>query len=152
MNTYLLIITGIVGAVSTFYVHIQLKQGAVRASALLSLVVGIFFKLFPEVLNETLTQQIPVVFIGASFIGMVSDKVLNNYYLIALSGIIFTVIFLNTSSFFNGYGGTLGTSACISLLTVMSLPILFSKHRWGNGIASLRKKLFGINDENTPIK
>lgn len=142
METLALFITSIVGATATFFVNVQLKQGAVRASALLSLIVALFFHLFPEVLSTTLTTQIPVVFIGASFIGMVSNKVLNNYWLIGISGIIFTIIFLNTSKFFNGYGGALGTSACISLLTVMSLPVFFSRQKFSNGMLFLRNKLF----------
>ncbi|GLB51795.1 hypothetical protein NBRC110019_08340 [Neptunitalea chrysea] len=148
MNSIILIITGILGAVLTFYVNTHLKQGAVRASALLSFVVALFFYLFPEILNETLSQKIPIVFIGASFIGMVSHKVVNNYIIIAISGIIFSIIFLNTSAFFSGYGGALGTSACISLLTAMSIPTFFSKKSIGNGLISLAKFLFGRNKNN----
>lgn len=142
MNTALLILTGITAAIGTYYVNNHLRHGAVRASALLSFMVASFFYLFPELLNSTLTKQIPVVFIGASFVGMVSHKVVNNYAVLAISGVVFTVIFLNTSTFFTGYGGALGTSACISLLTAMSLPLLLSKKRVSNGILVLRKLLF----------
>lgn len=143
MYALTLIGTGIASAVATFYLNAHAKQGAVRASALLAFVVALFFHLFPTLVSMQLTQAIPAVCIGASFIGMVSHKVFKNIWLIALSGGIFSIIFLNTSSFFTGYGGALGTSACISLLTAMSLPVFFAKHRWKNGFALLRKRLFG---------
>lgn len=141
MNSFFLILTGVVGVLSTFYVNTHLKQGAVRASALLSFVVAIFFHWFPYMLNQTLTTNIPVVFIGASFIGMVSNKVVNNYITLVVAGVIFSIIFLNTSNFFTGYGGALGTSACISLLTAMSLPLFLSRKKISNGILLLRRFL-----------
>ncbi|GLB50173.1 hypothetical protein [Neptunitalea lumnitzerae] len=142
MNTALLIATGIIGALATFYVNTTLKQGAVRASALLSFIVALFFYCFPTLLNETLTSKIPIVFIGASFIGMVSEKVVRNYLVIAVSGFIFTLIFLNTSTFFAGYGGALGTSACISLLTAMSISLLTPRKLKNNFITSFAKSIF----------
>ena len=45
MNNFILIITGILGATLTHFVSEQLRQGAVKASALLSLLVGLFFYL-----------------------------------------------------------------------------------------------------------
>lgn len=142
MNTLILIITGIAGATTTFYVSTKMKQGAVRASALLSLVVALFFYIFPDILTTYLTERIPVVFIGASFIGMVNANAVKHYGILGISGIIFTLIFLNTGNFFKGYGGLLGTSACISLLTAMSIPMVFSKKRWFNFFGLLRKILF----------
>ena len=143
MYTFVIIGTGALSAVTTFYLNAHLKQGAVRASAALAFVVALFFYVFPNLLAENLTKAIPAVCIGASFIGMVSEKVFKNFWLIAISGCIFSIIFLNTSNFFAGYGGALGTSACISLLTAMSLPVFFAKHRWKNGFSLLRKRLFG---------
>ena len=61
--------------------------------------------------------------IGASFIGMASSEVLHSYILLFVSGLIFSIIYLNTSRFFNGYGGALGTAACISLIASLSLMI-----------------------------
>ncbi|GAL64029.1 hypothetical protein JCM19300_3232 [Algibacter lectus] len=44
-------------------------------------------------MSPYLTQNLPLVCFGASFIGMVSFKVLSNYLLIGFSGIVFTIIF-----------------------------------------------------------
>ncbi|MGB1205195.1 MAG: hypothetical protein ACPG5B_06085 [Chitinophagales bacterium] len=127
MNNIIIILTGIVGTILTFYVSEQLKQGAVRASALLSLIVGLFFYCFPEILNTYLTKNIPLTFIGASFVGMISSKKMTNYGLLTLSGIIFSIIYINQSIFFDGYGGALGTSAFIALLATLGISAFFQK-------------------------
>ncbi len=127
METAILCITGIIAAVGTYVVNNKLRQGAVRASALLSLIVGVFFYFFPELLSAYLTKNIPLVFIGASFIGMVSSKVLSSYILLSLSGIIFSILFVNSSDYFAGFGGGLGTTAAISLLVSLGLAIIARK-------------------------
>ncbi|MHA7944545.1 hypothetical protein ACJOV8_015820 [Formosa sp. 3Alg 14/1] len=139
--------TGILGATLTFYVNEHLKQGAVRASALLTLIVSLFFYYFPEVLNPYLTQNIPTAFIGASFVGMVSSKAIIHYRWLIIAGIIFSIIYINKSMFFQGYGGALGTSAFIALLATMAIPVVFSKKKKiTNGILIFRKWLFREKD------
>lgn len=110
MIALVLTLTATTAAMLTFYVNHQLKQGPVRSSALLSLLVASFFYLCPTLLPAELTKNIPVVF-GGSFIGMASKKIIDSYYKLAISGFVFTIIYLNTSRFFNGYGGALGASA-----------------------------------------
>ena len=125
MNSIIIIIVGIVGAMLTFYVSEPLKQGAVRASALLSLIVGLFFYLFPDLFNPYLTKHIPIAFIGASFVGMASSNLITHYAWLVVAGSIFSLIYLNTSSFFQGYGGALGTTAfCALLVTLVGMAFL----------------------------
>ncbi|WP_316828702.1 hypothetical protein [Pedobacter miscanthi] len=128
----------------TFYVNEGLEQGPVRSSAMLSLTVALFFHFFPSITNAYLVKNIPLVFIGSSFIGMVSGRLVSGYWLIGLAGVVFCIIFLNASRFFTGYGGALGISACISLLAILSIPIVTKKHRLTNGFALLRKTVFKI--------
>ena len=116
------------GATLTFYVSEQLKQGAVRASALLSLLIGLLFYGFPEITNEYLVKNIPIAFIGASFVGMISAKKMANYGLLAFAGAIFSIIYLSKSHFFDGYGGGLGTSAFIALLATLGISAIFLKN------------------------
>ncbi|MBU1992338.1 MAG: hypothetical protein ABH856_02765 [Patescibacteria group bacterium] len=132
MELFLIIFTGVVGAVVTEVVSFDFKQSAVRGSALPSLVVGLVFYLFPNMLSEHLMATVPVVFIGASFAGMTSPKVVPNLGWIAVSGVIFGLIFLNASNFFQDFGGGLGTIAAVSVLVVIGLM---------NGLSVLRKKL-----------
>lgn len=141
MNSFIIIITGILGAILTFYFSQKLKQGPVRASALLSLIVGLFFYYFPEILNAYLSKNIPIVFIGTSFIGMVSFKSKDNYFQLAFAGCIFSLFYINKSHVFEGYGGALGALAFIALLTTFGFSGVFSKRtKIKNRILNLRKK------------
>ncbi|MBZ9631361.1 hypothetical protein LB465_11275 [Salegentibacter sp. LM13S] len=127
MELSLLFITGITSALLTYVVNNKYEQGAVRASAGLSLLVGLFFYFFPDIFTPYLTKNIPIVFIGATFIGMVSSKILPSYLLVGFSGFIFSIIYLNASPFFKGYGGALGTTAAISVLVSLSLAVVSKK-------------------------
>jgi len=124
MEVSILFITGIISALLTYLVNNKYDQGAVRASAGLSFIVGLFFYFFPEIFSPYLTKNIPIVFIGATFIGMVSSKILSSYLLVGFSGFIFSIIYLNASPFFKGYGGALGTTAAISVLVSLSLAVV----------------------------
>ena len=124
MEISILFLTGIFSAILTYVVNNKYRQGAVRASAGLSLLVGLFFYFFPELFSPYLTKNIPIVFIGATFIGMVSSKILPSYLLVGFSGFIFSIIYLNASRFFKGYGGSLGTTAAISVLVSLSLAVV----------------------------
>ncbi|CAM4044945.1 hypothetical protein SAMN06265348_101521 [Pedobacter westerhofensis] len=142
-NLAILFAVSFVSSVTTFYANEHLKYGPVRSSAMLSLAVGLFFYFFPHLMNSFLVKNIPIVFIGGSFIGMVSSRVLSNYLLIGTAGLIFCLIYINTSRFFNGYGGAVGTASAIALLAVLSLPVVTKRHRLTNGMMLLRKTLFG---------
>ncbi|WBL26806.1 hypothetical protein [Zunongwangia sp. HGR-M22] len=128
METILLTLTGIFGSLLTWFINNHKAQGAVRASALPSLVVGLFFYIFPNVVSDYLTKNVPLVFIGASFVGMVSINIISKWFYVAISGLIFSIIYLNTGKFFNGFGGALGTTACISVLVAIGLARII-EHR-----------------------
>ncbi|MDN3593516.1 hypothetical protein [Zunongwangia endophytica] len=128
METILLTLTGIFGSLLTWFINNHKAKGAVRASALPSLIVGLFFYLFPNVVSDYLTKHIPLVFIGASFVGMVSINIISKWFYVAISGLIFSIIYLNTGKFFNGFGGALGTTACISVLVAIGLAKII-EHR-----------------------
>lgn len=127
MNTLALILSGIAGATLTYFVSTHFKQSTVRASALLSLLVGLFFYAFPDLLSTFLTKNIPMVFFGSSFIGMVSTKYQVNYIHLAMAGVLFSMIYLLKSDFFIGFGGMLGAIALISLLSTLGVTKLVSK-------------------------
>jgi hypothetical protein len=120
-DTIILILVSIFAATATFYVNVELKQGPIKSSALLSLVVALFFYFFPHSLSSFLVTKIPVLFFGASFAGMSSKDVIHNYRWMIVVGFIFGLIFINTSKFFTGYGGGLGTTALISTVITFSI-------------------------------
>lgn len=141
MTHWILFLAGGLSSIITFVLQVNFKQGAVRASALVGVLVGVFVLIFPNLLSPYLTKNLPLVCFGASFIGMVSSKVLSNYFLIGISGMVFTFIFLNTSSYFEGFGGGLGSAACIALLVTLSFPILRKKRGISNGLIQLRDQM-----------
>ena len=114
-NSILLICIAVFGAVLTSMVSVEFKQGAVRASALTSLIVALFFHFFTSLLSPYLTQHIPVIYFGASFVGMVSPTVHPKRVQIAISAFIYSLIYLSTEGVFMKYGGRLGASAFIAI-------------------------------------
>lgn len=117
-----LVLAAIAGAALTYLASHQLKLGAVVASAGLSLLVGLAFGL-PVALPASLAA-VPVVFMGGSFAGMSAQEVINNTWLMAFAGLAFGLIFVHTSQFFGGYGGGLGTTACMSVMMACGLTRL----------------------------
>ena len=128
MNELILLITGGIGALGTYIVAHDLKQGVIRASAGLSLMVGLFFYTFPTLTSIQLSIEIPMIFLGASFVGMTAQHVIGNKLLILLGGVLFSGIFQAASDIFIGYGGKLGTAACISCTFVFGLQFLLKKY------------------------
>ncbi|WP_405604431.1 hypothetical protein [Polaribacter sp. Asnod1-A03] len=137
----LLLIIGGGSAVATFVLQIKWKQSPVRSSAIVGVIAGISVLIFPNLLSAYLTDNIPLVCFGASFIGMVSSKVVSNHVLIGISGVVFTIIYFNTSTYFNGFGGGLGSAACIALLVTLSIPVLKKKKSISNGFLLLRRQM-----------
>ena len=124
MDIGIILLSGIFGAMVTFYLNNHLQLGGVMASAGISVLAGSFFFLFPDLLNEYLTQNVPLVIMGASFIGMATSRIVRKLWPIGVSGFIFSVIFLLSGNFFAGFGGSLGTTAAISLISVLGFKKL----------------------------
>ncbi|MBW3015933.1 hypothetical protein KY330_05925 [Candidatus Woesearchaeota archaeon] len=117
INEFILILVSVLGAVLTYILSIKYKKGPVLASALLSLIVGLVCYFIPG----ELAKVIPVAFIGASFAGMASEEVIPNKEMMMFSGVVFGFIFINTSKFFTGFGGGLGTTACLSVVITLGV-------------------------------
>ena len=127
MEHIFILIFGGSWALLTFYANNKLQLGGVMASAGVSVLAAIFFKLFPEILSPNLTETIPFVAMGASFVGMASSRVIKNSWMIGMAGLLFSFLLLTGSPFFEGFGGSLGTSAAIALGSVYGLNELKNK-------------------------
>ncbi|UIR56931.1 hypothetical protein LZQ00_03730 [Sphingobacterium sp. SRCM116780] len=152
IHTAILIFTGIFGGLLTYYFNNKLKLGGVLSSSLLTCIVAGSIHFFPSLLPEPLAKHIPLVFIGSSFVGMVSSNQLSTFIGVALSGLVYSLIYINTSQFFDGFGGALGTSACISLLVIMSIPYLRSNKKMTLGFFQLRKMIFKDKKKKKSLK
>lgn len=119
-------ITGILGSVCTFYLSIKCKKGAVFGSAVPSLLVGLVYFFLQDSLPQS-WSSIPAVFMGSTFVGMASPKVLESPLWVGLSGGLFGLIFISVTNAFVGYGGKLGTIADIAVVTMFGLLVAFKK-------------------------
>lgn len=127
LDLLILVLVGAFSTIVTFILHTKYRQNTVRSSALVGIFSCLIVFLFSEFLSDYLIKNIPLIAFGASFIGMVSSSVVSSPFLLGFSGVVFTFVFLNANSVFNGFGGGLGVSACISLLVVLALPVILKK-------------------------
>ena len=126
-----LIFTAITGAIGTYLLHNNYSHNIspVFASASLTLCIALICHYIPNQ-DLLLIKEIPYVFIGGSFIGMSTRKKTKAITNIIYASLIFALIYFKSSQFFQGYGGALGLSACMSVLIVITFNKLFirSKH------------------------
>lgn len=124
---YVSLITGILGATIAYWLNNHFKWGPILGSALPSLLVGLVFHFFP--FQTHYDTMIPVVFFGASFVGMASDKMMGNVIWACIAGAIFGLTFYITGNQFEGYGGLLGTTAGVSCLIILGIRVLGKKFK-----------------------
>ena len=113
----------------TYYLNRHLKWGAVKASSCIALIIGGFYQLNEWYFHLNLDKDIPFIAIGSTFIGMVTSRKHFRNFNFFLAPIIFTIVYYNISKEFNGFGGALGTAACISLVISIYLRSLSSTKR-----------------------
>lgn len=112
------IVSAVVAAISTYWLHTRFRLNPILASTTVTLVIAVAVLPFANATDWV--QAIPYAGIGGSFIGMSTKKNVKGFESVVLAGIIFGLIFIHSSQFFEGFGGALGTSACISVLTAIS--------------------------------
>lgn len=117
-----ILLTGVVAAVATQELSIWRRFGAVRASAIVSLFFSLIVYALP---SYDYVLVVPAVAMGASFVAMSTRRVIPTRQWMALAGFIFGVVFLFTNPQLEGYGGVLGTGACVSVLMSIGLRRLF---------------------------
>lgn len=120
--------TGMLAAVCTYWLHTRFALNPVMASGIVTLAIALAIPLLdgsPEWL-----RPIPYAGIGGSFIGMSTRKTMKGVESVMLASLIFGLIFMNSSQFFEGFGGALGTSACISVLTATTWRKFAKKTRY----------------------
>jgi len=110
------IICSIAGGLGTFMCTEKLKWYPLKSSAILSLVIATPF----EICNFNNYLDIPLIFFGASFVGMSSNNIFNKLQ-ITIAALLFGFLHFLLSSNFNFIGGTLGTTACLSCLSIIVL-------------------------------
>ncbi len=118
-----LILFAVTGALSTFFINIELKFGPVLAAGF----IGTLASFVPSINRKSnlLKEAPPAIYCGA-FVGMTSASVAPNLKFILLAGIIAGSILILSKNIFNGFGGKLGTIAFGSIaITSAILYTLF---------------------------
>lgn len=127
MNIVIILLSSLAGACISFGLSHYRAWPKVLASALPSLIVYIAIRIIGTQLPPETAQAVPAAFMGASFCGMSAPPVLASMRSAAVSGLFFALIFLSPVLLFKGYGGALGTMACISVLATSGLRRLANK-------------------------
>lgn len=128
MQEVIYLLVGMASAGLTYWLHHRYPISPVLASSMLALVVAVLCLLLPETYSN-LAQTLPFVAIGGTFVGMSTRKRVKGIGAILFAGLLFALIFNRSSTLFEGFGGALGTSACVSVLGVIGVRRLFGKSK-----------------------
>ena len=126
MNIVLYSLISIATTWVTFFLNRNLKFGPVKASSFIALLVGGFFQINEVYFHIPLPKDILFIVLGSTFIGMVSSRKHFRNFHFNIAPIIFVLIYHFISDSFKGFGGALGTAACISLIITIYLRSLKS--------------------------
>lgn len=114
---FIIILVSILSTCITYYINIHLEKGPVLASALVTLLSGIFLPRFFQEIGVLLA----VVATTGSYAAMVSREKFPSMIDMVFVGILCGSLFLLTQDVFVGVGGRLGTIAAISGLTWLGI-------------------------------
>ncbi len=113
MEILSIILVSILSGILTYLISNNLKKGPVFASAIVTLISGIYLPHYFGELGTTLM----VVSACSSYAGMVTIKNIPNIWEMIVVSIITAMIFILASSSYVGVGGRLGTIAALSCFT-----------------------------------
>ncbi|QYA26087.1 hypothetical protein G3I01_11360 [Gramella sp. MT6] len=116
----LLIILSIIGAVTTYWLNVELDLGTVLSAGITGLLSS--FIPFINRRSDTLRELPAAIYCGA-FAGMTAPFLANGYTFISFAGLFTGIILIISKSTLHGFGGKLGTVA-FGGVSLMSL-ILF---------------------------
>lgn len=117
------IIISLLGTILTYWLNNKKGYGPIKASAIPSFLVAIPLQILPI---SGFLASIPIIYFGASFVGMTNEKTLG-WIPIIVASILYALTFHFIHPYFNGYGGTLGTAACLSCLMGVLLQKTFNR-------------------------
>ena len=110
-----------------YYLNNHKNWGGVKSSATIALCIGIIYQLsiYTDFEVDFLKDYF-LIMMGATFMGMISVVHQHKIIDFIISSFIFCTLYQHASPFFSGFGGLLGTIACISILCVFGIERLLS--------------------------
>ena len=121
------IIIALFGTIITYWLNNKKGLGPIKASAITSFVIAIPLQILPI---SGFLALVPIIFFGASFVGMSNEKTLG-WIPIIIASVLYGLAFHFIHPYFNEYGGTLGTTACLSCLIGVLLQKTFNRQSVG---------------------
>lgn len=123
MTEIYIIIVAIIAGLSTYIISCILNKGPVLASAVVTLISGLFFSIFFKEIGGLLAG----VGACASYAGMIESKrvgsILNMAFVSILTGIIFIIV----NSAYVGIGGRLGTIGAVACFVWLGIRSVIYK-------------------------
>lgn len=126
MESLLMVSVATVSAGLTYFIHTKWRLNPVLVSAAIALLVSSLCESVSGS-GSKLVEMIPFVSIGGTFVGMSTKKKVKTIYPIFIAGFVFSLLFIRSSSLFEGFGGALGISACVSVLAVTGMQKVLKK-------------------------
>ncbi|QTV05552.1 hypothetical protein [Faecalibacter bovis] len=106
----------------TYHLNNTRKWGSVKASATLAVLIGLCYQLSIKTnFNTEFLKDYFLIMMGATFMGMIAKNHQHQKIDFIISSFIFCTLYEHISNMFSGFGGLLGTIACISVLCVFGL-------------------------------
>ncbi|MBW2960663.1 hypothetical protein [Mesonia aestuariivivens] len=97
-----------IGGVTTYFLNVDLKLGAVIAAG----ITGTLAALIPYLKPKSNTfKRIPLTVYCGAFVGMSQPNVASGYSFILFACFLTGILFIGAKNLFNGFGGKLGTLA-----------------------------------------
>lgn len=111
----------------TYFLNHNKKFGPIKASVTIALPIGLIYQtaIYFHFENDILYKCITII-MGATFMGMISNKYKHTIIDFIISSFIFCSLCSHTSNYFNGFGGLLGTIACMSIICVFGINKILS--------------------------
>ena len=116
------VITSLFGTTLTYWLNNKRGYGPIKASAIPTFIIAIPLQLIPV---SGFTALVPIVFFGATFVGMSNDKTIG-WIAVITSSVLYAMVFHFIYPYFNGYGGSLGATACLCCLMGVLLQKAFN--------------------------
>ncbi len=121
MEELIVLLISIVAGMGTYIVSNILKRGPVIASAIITLVSGLFLPYF----FPTIGSGLAVAAACASYAGMISVENALNLLEMAIISLLTGILFIASTNSYIGIGGRLGTIAGISCFAWLGFKKVF---------------------------
>lgn len=126
-GNYKEVLAVLIGAVATYYLSQAPHMNAILASSIVGLSISFAPQISPKI--KDIEDFPPAVYCG-SFVGMSSELVLDNIWLLVNAALVSGLIFSYSKTTMHGFGGKLGTVAFGGVLILITFYIIYIFITW----------------------